>query len=101
RRLVLWRRGRRDEDDRDGLVLVELRLGDRRDALQALDAVVDLLRRLRVIVDVDDDRDRAVEPGPEALGQQVVRAATRLLLRLRPLVGGAEAHDGRGRGERQ
>ena len=83
----------RDEDDRDGLRVVELRLADRGDALEPLHAVVDPLRRLLVAVDVDDDRDRPVEAGPEALREQVVRPAARLLERLRALVGGAEAHE--------
>ena len=48
-------------------------------SVEALHAVVDPLRRLRVALDVDDDRDRAVEAGPEALGEQVVGAAARLL----------------------
>ena len=60
-----------------------------------LDAVEDPLRRLLVAVDVDDDRDRPVEARPEALGEQVVGAAARLLPWLRALVGGAEAHERR------
>ena len=64
-------------------------------------AVDDPLWRGLVAVHVDDDRDRRVEAGPEALGQQVVRLARRLLLRLRPLVGGAEADESRRAGSHQ
>ena len=71
----------------------------RGDVLGALDTVEDPLRRLLVALDVDDDRDRAVEAGPEALGEQVVGAAARLRLGLRPLVGGAEADERRGAGQ--
>ena len=96
RRLVL-RRGRRgDEDDRNGLLVVELRLADGRHAWKPLHAVVDLLRHLLVAVHVDDDRDRAVEAGAESLRQEVVGAAGGLLLRLGPLVGRAEADERRG-----
>ena len=49
-----------------------------------------------VALHVDHDRDRAVEPGPEALREQVVRATARLLLGLRALVGGAEPDERRG-----
>ena len=66
---------------------------------RARDAVVDLLWGLRVAVDVDDDGDRAVEAGPEALGEEVVGAAARLRRRLCALVGGAEADESRRRRE--
>ena len=91
--LVLGRRGRRDEDDGDRLRVVELRLVDRRYTLDALDALVDPLRRLRVAADVDDDRDRAVEAWAEALGEEVVRAPARLLRRLCALIGCAEVDE--------
>ena len=65
------------------------------------DVLVHALRRLRVAAHVDDDRDRAVEAGPEALGEEVVRAAARLLGRLRALVGRAEADEQRRRRERE
>ena len=64
-------------------------------------AVVDLLRRLLVAVHVDDDRDRAVEAGPEALRQEVVGPAGSLLLRLRALVGRTEADERRRACQRQ
>ncbi len=62
-------------------VFASLNCGSPTDAtpLEALHAVVDPLRRVRVAVHVDDDRDRAVEARPEALGEQVVRAAGGLL----------------------
>ena len=101
RRLVLRRRGRRHEDDRDRLLVVELRLADGGDAVEALDAVVDPLRRLLVAVHVDDDRDRPVEAGAEALREQVVRPPGRLLRRLRALVGRTQADERRRRGERE
>ena len=101
RRLVLRRRARRHEHDRDGLPLVELRLADGRDVLHALDVVVDPLRCLGVALASHDDRDRSVEAGPEALGEQVVRAPAGLLRRLRALVRGAEADERRGRGEHE
>ena len=85
----------------DGALVVELRLADRGHAGQALHAVEDLLRRLRVAVDVDDDRDRAVEARPEALGQQVVGPPAGLGGRLRALVGGPEAHEQRRRRQRE
>ena len=96
-RLVLRGGVRRHEDDCDGLLVVELRLPGGGHALEPLHAVVDLLRRLLVAVHVDDDRDRAVEAGPEALGEQVVGPAGGLLLRLRALVGGAQADERRRR----
>ena len=93
--LVLRREVRLHEDDRDGLRVVVDGLVDGGDAREGAHAVDDSLRRLLVAVDVDDDRDGSVEPWAEALGQQVVRLARRLLLRLCPLVGGAEADEGR------
>ena len=102
--LVLWRRVRRDEHDRDRLRVVELGLGDRGDVSllpERLDALVHALRRLRVAVDVDDDRDRAVEPWPEALGEQVVGPSRRLVGRLRPLIGRAQPYEGGAPGEEQ
>ena len=68
---------------------------------EALDAVEDPLRRLRVAVHVDDDRDRPVEARPESLGEQVVRAPSGLLRRLRALVGRAEPDEPGRRGERE
>ena len=94
---VLRRRVRRDADDRDALRVVELRLARGRDTLEPLHAVEDLLQCLGVAVDVDDDRDRAVEARPEALGEQVVRAPRRLLGRLRPLIRRAETDERRRR----
>ena len=83
------------EDDRDRLLVVELRLACGGDAVEGLHAVEDPLWRLLVAVDVDDDRDRAVEAGAEALRQQVVRSAAGLRGRLGALVGGAQAHEER------
>ena len=60
---VLRRRVGCHEDDRDRLLVVELRLAGGRDAVEVPHAVVDALRRLGVPVHVDDDRDRAVEAG--------------------------------------
>ena len=91
----------RDEDDRNGLLVVELRLTDGRHARKPLHAVVDLLRRLLVAVDVDDDRDRAVEAGAESLRQEVVGPAGGLLLGLGALVGRTEADERRRAGERE
>ena len=74
-------------------VFASLNCGSPADATpsRSLHAVVDPLRRLLVAVHVDDDRDRAVEARPEALGEQVVGPAGRLLVRLRALVGRARA----------
>ncbi len=70
-------------------------------ALEALHAVVDLLRRLRIVVHVHDDREWAVEAGAEALGEQVVGLAGRLLLRLRALVRSAQTNERRRRRQGQ
>ena len=99
RLLVLRCRVRGDEDDGDGLLVVQLWLARGRHALEALDALVDLVGRLRIAVHVDDDRDRAVEARSEALGEQVVGPAAGLRRGLRALVGGAEAHQRRRRGQ--
>ena len=66
-RLVLRGRLGRHEHDRDRLLLVELRLPHRRDVVEPTHAAVDPLRGAAVAVDVDDDRDRAVEAAAEAL----------------------------------
>ena len=83
------------------LRVVELRLAHRRDVLEPADTVVDPLRRPRVALDVDDDRDRAVEARPEPLGEEVVRAPRGLVGRLRALVRCAESHERGGPGEHQ
>ena len=83
-----------DEHDRDRLLVVELRLADRSHALQALNVVVDPLGCLRIAVDVHDDRNRAVEARAEALREQVVGSAARLLDGLRPLVGCSQPDEG-------
>ena len=101
RRLVLRRRVRGDEDDRDGLRVVELRLPDGCDVLEPADTVVDPLRGSRIALDVDDDRDRAVEARPEPLGEEVVRATRGLVGRLRSLIRRSESHKRRGPGEQE
>ena len=58
---------------------------------------MDPLGSLRVPVHVHDDRDRAVEAGAEALREQVVGPAARLVERLCPLVGCTQPDEGRGR----
>ena len=97
--LVLRSRVGPDEDDRDGLLVVELRLAGGRDAVQVAHVVVDALRRALIAIHVDDDRDRAVEAGAEALRKQVVRPPGRLLLGLRALVGRTEPDEPRARCE--
>ncbi len=92
--LVLRCEVRLHEDDRDGLRVVVDGLVDGRDAREGAHAVNDSLGRRLVAVDVHDDRNGSVEASAEALGEQVVRLAGRLLLRLRPLVGGAEVDEG-------
>ncbi len=100
-RLVLRSRVGGHEDDRHRTCVVDVRLARRGDALDALDVVVDSLRRLLVAVQVDDDRDRSVEARTEAFCEKVVRTAARLLLRLRSLIGGSQSHEGRRRGKSQ
>ena len=92
--LVLRCEVRLHEDDRDGLRVVVDGLVDGGDAREGAHAVKDSLGRLLVAVDVHDDRDGSVEARAEALGEQVVRLARRLLLRLCSLVGGAEVDEG-------
>ena len=95
----LGRRARRHEHDRDRPLVIELGLRTEATSFVPWTPSYDLLRRLLIALDVDDDRDRPVETRPEARGEQVVGAATRLLLGLRPLVGGAEADERRRGGE--
>src|SRR6185369_14622878 len=96
RGFVLGSRCRLDEDDRDRLRIVELRLVHRRYTFDALDALVDPLWSLLVAFDVDDDRDRAVEAWAEAFGEEIVRPPRRLLLGLCALIRCAEMDKCRG-----
>src|SRR4029077_18724101 len=94
-------RVRGNEDDGNSLRLVELRLPDRRDALEPEDTVVQPLRSSRVTLDVDDDRDRPVEARPEPLCEEVVRATRRLIRRLRTLIRRSETHERGSPGEQK